>query len=249
MEKYMSVDNISSYYEQVVQKRTTTGAVAKITLIATGILIFVGICVILAVTVAAWIFPVALISIGLGIYFIIRMIKTSGVEYEYTFVTGELRIARIKGRTKRRNITYFDVKNIDDMGRFIDPKTGRKNIDTKKYNLILHAAADDYSLDTYYFIIHDKIRHQPAVLLMTPNEKTLSFVKPYLSVELKKKFMKLQKEEEQLRAVNESSDNNKAAPDTEKDSTKEAEDVKTETNSSDNSQKKNDSKKNGKSKK
>lgn len=227
MEKYMSVDNISSYYEQVVQKKTNTAAVAKLTLLAMGIFTFVGICIILAITVAGWMLPVALISIGLGIYLIVRMIKTSRVEYEYTFVTGELRIARIKGKAKRRNITYFDVKNIDDMGRFIDPKTGKKNIDTKKYNLLLHAAADDYSVETYYFVIHDKVRRQPAILLMTPNEKTLSFVRPYLSVELKKKFLTLQQEDELIKKAAQMADSSEETeassekPETEKAETKE----------------------------
>lgn len=201
MEKYMSVDNISSYYEQVVQKKVNAGAVAKISLLIMLIITFVGICAILALTVAAWIFPVALIALGLGIYFIIRMVKTSSVEYEYTFVTGELRIARIKGKAKRRNITYFDIKNLDDLGHYIDPKTGRKNIDTNKGRLLLRAAADPLAFDTYYFCIHDKVRREPAVLLMTPNEKLLSMIKPYLSVEMKKKLMKLQQEDAAIKAA------------------------------------------------
>lgn len=200
MEKYMSVDNISSYYEQVVQKKVNTGAVAKITIVIMLILTFIGISTVLALTVAGWILPVALISLGLGIYIIVRMIKSSGIEYEYTFVTGELRIARIKGKAKRRNITYFDCKNIDDMGHYIDPKTGRKTIATNKYRILLRAAADPFAFDTYYFSIHDKVRREPAILLMTPNEKLLGMIKPYLSVELKKKLIKLQQEDALLKA-------------------------------------------------
>lgn len=152
------------------------------------------VAVILMVTVADWLFFIVLTMFGLGAYLVYYILKHSRVEYEYTFVLGELRIARIKGNAKRRTITYFDVKNIDDIGHYINAETGKRTIDPSKYPNLLHAAEDDYALDTYYFIIHDKVRKKPAVLLMTPNEKTFSMIRPYLSVELKKKFLKMQKE-------------------------------------------------------
>ena len=197
MEKYIAVDNIDSYYEQVVKRRMSPATVTKLVVALGAIVTVFIVAIILMLTVADWLFLIVLTMFGLGSYLIYYILKHSRVEYEYTFVLGELRIARIKGRAKRRTITYFDVKNIDDFGRYIDRETGKRSIDPSRYPNLLHAAEDDYSPDTCYFIIHDKVRKKPAVLLMTPNEKTFSLIRPYLSVELKKKFIKMQKEDEQ----------------------------------------------------
>ena len=191
MEKYISVDNIDSYYEQVVKRQMSSATVAKLVGGLVIILTAIVVSIVLMVTVADWLFPFVLMMVGLGGYLIYYLLKHSRVEYEYTFVLGELRIAKIKGRSKRRTITYFDVKNIDDLGRYVNQQTGKRNIDPSKYPNLLHAAVDDYRYDTYYFIIHDKVRKKPAVLLMTPNEKTFSLIRPYLSVELKKNFIGL----------------------------------------------------------
>lgn len=203
MEKYIAIDNIDAYYEQVVKRKMTTAAVGKLSIIIIGILIImiIGIIMPIAVPDAGWLFPVALMLLAMGIFLVIWTIRRSRVEYEYTFVTGELRIARIKGNVSRRSITYFDVKNIDDFGRYINPSTGRRNVDLKKYPLILRAAEDEFAPNTYYLVIHDKIRKRPALLLLTPNEKTLSLIRPYLSVELKKKFFSMQQEDELIRKV------------------------------------------------
>ena len=201
MEKYISVDNIDSYYEQVVKRQMSSATVAKLVGGLVIILTAIVVSIVLMVTVADWLFPFVLMMVGLGGYLIYYLLKHSRVEYEYTFVLGELRIAKIKGRSKRRTITYFDVKNIDDLGRYVNQQTGKRNIDPSKHPNLLHAAVDDYRYDTYYFIIHDKVRKKPAVLLMTPNEKTFSLIRPYLSVELKKKFIEMQKDDELIQSV------------------------------------------------
>ena len=201
MEKYIAVDQIDSYYEQVVPKRINMADFTKLVLVIFGILGLIALFTVLTFTGQGWLLPLAFTALGLGIYLIVRILKNSRIEYEYTFVLGELRIARIKGKAKRRNITYFDVKSIDDIGRYIDPNTGKCTLKNKKIPLLLHAATDDFGLDTYYLIIHDKVRRQPAVLLMTPDVRTLSLIRPYLSVELKKKFFKMQQEDELIRAA------------------------------------------------
>ncbi len=200
MAKYMELENIDSYYEQVVKKKMGTDTVMKLAIGLSLVIITLVVSIVLMVTVADWLFLIVLMMVPFAGYLIYYIIKNSRVEYEYTFVLGELRIARIKGRAKRRTITYFDVKNIDDIGRYIDPQTGKRTIDPSKYPELLHAAENDYYLNTYYLVIHDKVRKKPAVILMTPNERTFSLIRPYLSVELKKKFLKMQKEDELIRA-------------------------------------------------
>ena len=198
MEKLMDVSRMDNYYEQIVVKKMSTN---KKIMLVLGFVVLI-LCIVFSVMFAGMI-PLlafaALAFVGGCVYLVYYIISNSKVEYEYTFVLGELRIARIKGRAKRKNITYFDVKAIDDIGKYINPETGKKNIDASKYPNLLHAAVNDDNLETYYMVIHDKIRRKPAVLLFTPNDRTLEMIKPYLSVPLKKKFLLIKKEEEKIK--------------------------------------------------
>lgn len=196
MEKYMEVGNMDSYYEQVVKRKMSSSTVSAVVLGLIAVATVMVLSVWLSLTVAEWLFPLAIITLGVGIYLVYFILKNSRVEYEYTFVLGEMRISKIKGKSRRKKVTHFDVKAIDDIGKYIDPETGRKNVDTSKYPNKLHAAVDDENLDTYYMVIHDKVRQKPGLLLFTPNERTLEMIKPCLSVTLKKKFIALKKEED-----------------------------------------------------
>ena len=198
MEKYMELGSMDTYYEQAVKRKMQSSTVSALIFGMIAIILLLVASVWLTFTVMSWMFPFAILMLGIGIYLIRYIILNSRVEYEYTFVIGELRISRIKGKTKRKTVTYFDVKSIDDIGKFINPETGKKNIDTMKYRIIFHAAVDDKNLDTYYMVIHDKVTHQPALLLFTPNDRTLQMIQPYFSVPLKKKFIQMKKDQEKF---------------------------------------------------
>ena len=129
MAKYMELESLDSYYEQVVKRRMGSDTVGRLVFGLSLIILALVISIALMVTVADWLFPIVLTMLGLGGYLFYYLLKNSRVEYEYTFVLGELRVAKIKGKSKRRTITYFDVKAIDDIGRYIDPETGKRNID------------------------------------------------------------------------------------------------------------------------
>lgn len=193
MAQLISVGTMDNYYEQIVKKKFTPSMVTAMVLSMIGIVTVIFVSIYLS-GYFSWLVPVSLLFMGLGIYLIVYIIKNSGIEYEYTFVLGEMRIERIKGKSKRKNITCFDVKAIDDIGPFLDPKTGNPAVDKRKFDLILKAAENEIDEKTYYAKIHDKVRHKPALVLFTPNETTLEKIKPYLSVELKKKFFMIQKE-------------------------------------------------------
>ena len=191
----MQIGKMGNYSEQIVKRKMSptrlTGLIAG--LVMTVLVMFVSIY--LSGT-FGWLVPIALLCIAFGGYMIYYLIKNAGIEYEYTFVVGEMRIDRITGKSKRKKLTVFDVKAIDDIGKFIDHETGKKTIDVSKQELVLHAAEDDERSDTYYMLIHDKVREKHALLLFTPNERTLSMIQPCLSVELKKKFLKMKHDEE-----------------------------------------------------
>ncbi len=195
MEKVMQVEKIDNYSEQIVKRKMSSTKVTSLVLSIAGIVILIGLSIYLS-GYFNWLVPVALLFLGLGIYCSVILIKNSGIEYEYTCVIGEMRIDKIKGKSKRKKISVFDVKAVDDIGKYIDSKTGNKNVDKSKFDLVLKAAEDVDRDDTYYVIIHDKIRQKHALLFFTPNERTLSMIQPYLSIELKKKFLKMKHDEE-----------------------------------------------------
>lgn len=188
MEKYIEVNKMENYSEQIVKKKLSSSTVTSLVVSLCMITVIVFVSVFLS-TFFGWLVPVAILLFALGIYIAYYMMKNSGIEYEYTFVLGEMRIDRIKGKTKRRKVTVFDVKSIDNMGKYIDPETKKKKIDASKFELVLRAAVNENSEDTYYVVIHDKIRQKPALLLFTPDDKTINMIRPYFSVKLKKQFL------------------------------------------------------------
>ncbi len=197
MEQVMKVDNMGSYSEQIVKRKMSPTKITSLILSLGLIVLLIALSVYLS-GYFNWLVPVSLLFLGLGIYLSYYLIKNAGIEYEYTFVVGEMRVDRIKGKSRRKKITVFDVKAIDDIGRYLDPKTGNRNVDKSKHDLVLSAAEDINKDDTYYALIHDKVRQKHALLFFTPNDRTLGMIQPYLSVELKKKFIKMKREQENL---------------------------------------------------
>ena len=206
MGKLMDLSTMDNYYEQIVVKKMSS---TKKIMVALGfVLLILGI---IGSIVFEQIVPplafVALLLLGGCIYLIYYLVSNSRVEYEYTFVTGEMRVERIKRQLKRRKVCAFDVKAIDDIGKYNNLETGKRNIDISKQNLILRAEDDDLNPGTYYVMIHDKIRHKPAVLIFSPDNTTLDKLRPYLSIELKKKFLTIRNEDKLLHKKQEAAGN------------------------------------------
>lgn len=192
MKKYMQIDSMNNYCEQIVKRKMAPSTVSGMVLAFIGIVLVIFLSVYLSVF-FGWLIPIALLMFGLGVYLIYYIIKNSGVEYEYTFVIGEMRIDRIKGRSSRKRLTVFDVKSIDKMDKLIDPDTGKRNVDFSKYELVLKASINEVDPSTYYVVIHDKVRQKPALLLFNPDERTMDMIQPYLSIDLKKKFLEMKR--------------------------------------------------------
>lgn len=203
MEKLMDLSGMENYYEQIVKHKLTNQAF--ILLVLGFIFSIVGIIVgaVLSFTFGIFI-PITIGLIALVAWMGWYLMKYTRLEYEYTFVSGEMRIERIKNKLRRKKITAFDVKSIDDIGPLYDPETNELAVDQKKYELVLKADGTEMNDIPYYVVIHDKIRHKPALLIFTPNETTLKKLRPFLSVELKKKFMLREKKMEAAKKKKES---------------------------------------------
>lgn len=201
MDQLINLNNMDNYYEQIVKKRFTTLQMNTIILGLILDIVSIVLCIVFSGIISVLI-PVSLILLGVGVWLVIYLIRNTKIEYEYTFVMGEMRIEKIKNQSKRKKIAAFDVKDIDDIGKFLNRETGEKNINLKSFPNVLHVEENETKDDTYYVVIHDKLKGKHALLIFTPNETTLQKLRPYLSVELKKKFLKIQKEEEEYKQKN-----------------------------------------------
>lgn len=201
MDQLINLNNMDNYYEQIVKKRFTTLQMNTIILGLILDIVSIVLCIVFSGIISVLI-PVSLILLGVGVWLVIYLIRNTKIEYEYTFVMGEMRIEKIKNQSKRKKIAAFDVKDIDDIGKFLNRETGEKNINLKSFPNVLHVEENETKDDTYYVVIHDKLKGNHALLIFTPNETTLQKLRPYLSVELKKKFLKIQKEEEEYKQKN-----------------------------------------------
>ncbi len=133
-----------------------------------------------------WLIPVALLILAFGCYGAWYLIANRNIEYEYICVQGEMTVDKIIGKRKRKKMLKFDVKSIDDMGKWLEVAD---SFDKKKFkDNIYHASIHESSELTYYVVLHDMVSKKHCLLLFSPNEKTLETMKPFLKRELKVKL-------------------------------------------------------------
>ncbi|MGN1113216.1 MAG: DUF6106 family protein [Acutalibacteraceae bacterium] len=111
-----------------------------------------------------------------GIYVAWYVFSNLRVEYEYTFVSGSMTIAKIMSKCKRKNIISFETSKIEELIEY-----DNRDFDTRLYSHIFSACgADSPEYKTYAAVITTE-KYGRSVLLFTPNEKLLLAMKPYLS--------------------------------------------------------------------
>lgn len=98
------------------------------------------------------------------------------VEYEYTFVNGELTIDKIIAKSKRKHLVDVQMKSIEKMGKSDDEALTNLKVNTIR----------DYSLSrdhshTIYIYYKDSRTDGNVVLFFTPTKKTLTAMKTYIS--------------------------------------------------------------------
>ena len=121
MEKLMNVGTMDNYYEQIVQKKFNSKMLATLIMSMVGIVVAIFLSIYLSIY-FNWLVPVSLLLLGIGIWLIWFLIKNSGVEYEYTFVLGELRIERIKRQRRfaaAAHTRYHNQFILRDIYRYI----------------------------------------------------------------------------------------------------------------------------------
>ncbi len=112
-------------------------------------------------------------GIALTVFLVRRMLF---VEYEYTFVNGELTVDKILTKSSRKNLAEIDVKAIEKLGKY-DAETVAKLGSVQVWDY----SADKADENTLYAFFKDDASGRNTVLFFTPNQKLLDAMKPYVS--------------------------------------------------------------------
>ncbi|MDD6395109.1 MAG: DUF6106 family protein [Firmicutes bacterium] len=112
------------------------------------------------------------IGIFVTIYFVRFFIF---VEYEYSFVNGELTIDRISAKSKRKHMMDVAVKSFEKIGKYEPEKVKNLNVDT-----VRDYSADPYASDAVYAYYKDGSGRK-ILLIFSPNEKLIGSIKPYVN--------------------------------------------------------------------
>lgn len=115
-----------------------------------------------------------LCGVALTIYFV-RFIF---VEYEYSFVNGELTVDKIIAKSKRKHLLDVDVKIFDKMGRYDPEEIDKINL---KVDVVRDYSVDKYASDTVYAYFKDVKDGSKTLLIFSPNQKLIDAMKTYVN--------------------------------------------------------------------
>lgn len=104
-------------------------------------------------------------------YSAFRLIKSQRIEFEYSITNNEFCVDKIIDKRKRKHVLTFDLNGI----REIDKYSKLKN----RENRMIKACTDETDPSTLFL----KLRHQTlgdVTLLISPNEKILNAMKPFI---------------------------------------------------------------------
>lgn len=113
------------------------------------------------------------VGIALTVFFVRFII---GVEYEYSFVNGELTIDKILAKSKRKHLTDIKVKTFEKLGKYDPEKVNKLKVD-----VVRDYSVDKYDTNSIYAYFKDETSGRKTLLIFTPNQKLIDSMKTYVS--------------------------------------------------------------------
>lgn len=99
--------------------------------------------------------------------------KFTSVEYEYSFVNGELTIDKIVSQSDRKNVITIETKKIEKAGRY-------SVLNAHSADRILNCASSDEPEDGVFFQLRDESGSNTTVVISCPDEY-IEKMKPYFN--------------------------------------------------------------------
>lgn len=115
---------------------------------------------------------IVFVFVCFGAYY---LITSRNLEFEYSATNGDITIDKIINRRNRKRVISMDAHDIENMGKYKSNEHEHKTYDVR-----LNASDNTGSEDTWYFSGHHAQKGN-VLVIFSPNEKTLSAIKPFLS--------------------------------------------------------------------
>lgn len=174
------------FMEQVVTKTPTSRdkmleALAKISSFALAFALCFA-----SISFGAVFAPLALFIGGFFIWLAFRLSKKLLIEYEYTFTNGELDVDKIVAKSKRKRLCSVQLNTITAFGKWNDDM----EVEADSTMVI---ASDNSPHAVEYFLDFKYKDYGDTTLFISPNDRLLSLMVPYLPREIRKEFEKTYK--------------------------------------------------------
>lgn len=155
------------FVEQLVQRKKSRMDYAMVAAVAV-----LGVLLLAAALMVPFLAPFQLFLIA-GVCFAVYYVNsTRNLEFEYSTTNGEFTIDQITNRRSRKRVCSFDLKAVEEMGRYNAAAVSGKN-PTRKVD------ANSAEIDVWYLIVRLKDSGS-TMILFSPNERMLAAMKPFL---------------------------------------------------------------------
>lgn len=166
------------FNEQVV-KRAKKPRNLIIKILAVFLLIAIPtLCFVLAPLVLAYLIYVGFFLFLGGIYVVWYIFNIQKVDFEYSVVGDELKIAKIIALRKRKKICTVPIRDIEMVEK------SDEKISNIRFMKTFVAARDIDAKDENYYVVFNSVAYGRCLLIFTPNEQILQGMKPFLNKDI-----------------------------------------------------------------
>ena len=114
-----------------------------------------------------------MVAIGI-IYGYYKLVTMLNLEFEYSFTNGDLTVDKIINRQRRKRLTSFDVKTVEEMGKYDAAKLQNRSFDRR-----IFAGTKESGEGCWYLACRGpKTGH--LLLVFEPEEKVLNAIKAFI---------------------------------------------------------------------
>ena len=158
------------FTEQIV-KRKFSGkdwAIAAGTVLLAMVLIYIGVFILLPLTMMPLI---AVLVIAGSIYGVYWVVSSRNLEFEYSVTNGDLTVDKIINKKRRKRVVSFDVHNTEEMGKYDANRMAQRQVDKQLM------AGESETGEGDWFILARTPKYGRTLLVFSPNENVLNGIK------------------------------------------------------------------------
>lgn len=159
------------FVEQIVKKKMGS----KDMLMAVGVTILGAVLVFASAMFVPGFSVLVLAGVIYGAWF---LISSRNLEYEYSCTNGDFTVDKIINRRRRKRVVAFDLRNVEDMGKYATIAQQNKNFDKK-----LFVGNDDAGTDAWYMTVRAGALGN-TLIVFNPDERVLAAIKPFIPKQL-----------------------------------------------------------------